>query len=372
MSSSGSKTQQIRSLSDLEVVVDTDFHLTERQEDFLPYLDDPFDSLLNRETGGDDYGFLSSLFPSHGMLGPVTIGKVDNPPVRTKRQVLDGKELIEWDRAIVTPTLNLYLGGVHHHELAAALASAYNEWILDEILDPDEGIYGAAVVAPQRPAEMAEEIDDRADEEGIVAIMLPSSICNPIFGDDKYHPIYRAAEDARLPIMMHNAAGATMIRFPSQWQAMKRQLPIHVTAHPMMHMVNIADMLTQGIPERFPDLEFVIQESGLGWYPYFMRRMDHDYRAAKYDAPLLEKMPSEYLADQFYLTSQPVEGDDDPAYLQSVIEAFDGQNNLMFSSDYPHFDFDMSEEILKTIRGNFEVDEVKNIYGETAEDLFAF
>ncbi len=358
-------------LSDLETVVDTDFHLTEYQEDILPYLDDPFDSLLNHGNK-EDMGFLSTVYPKHGMMGPVTIGKIQNPSVRTREDVVEGMDLIHNDRVIATPSLNLYLGCVHHHDLAAALARAYNEWLLDEIIDVDKGIYGAAVIAPQKPIKAAEEIKNRANEKGIVAVFVPSSFANPIFGDSSYDPMYEAAERADLPIMMHNAAGATMIRFPSIWQNLPRQLPIHVTSHSMMHMVNIADMLTQGVPEKFPDLDFVIQESGVGWIPYFTHRMDHDYRAAKWDAPMLTKKPSEYIDDQFYFTSQPVEGTDDPEYITNTARLFDAQKNLMFASDYPHFDFDNSDELIKALRSEFSSDELDNIYGKTAEQVYNF
>jgi predicted TIM-barrel fold metal-dependent hydrolase len=359
------------SVDDLEVIVDTDFHLTERQEDIFPYLESPFDEMLTSQ-GGDDYGYLGRVYPATGMVYSVTMGKADSETVRTRADVLQGRDLIEWDKAIATPTQNLYLGAVHHEDLAAGLATAYNNWLLDEIVDPDEGIYGAAIVAPQKPRKAAEEVKRRANEDAIVGVMIPSGSVDPLLGDEQYYPLYEACERTGLPIKMHNAGGTMMTRFPSTWQAMNRALPVHATSHNMMHQTNLADMLTQGVPERFPDLEFVVQESGIGWYPYFMRRFDHDYMGAKWDAPMLEKLPSEYLKDQFYLTSQPVEGADDPQYLNQVIRLFQGEDKLMFSSDYPHFDFDNTDELLKMLRSEFTSEEIQNIYGETAEEVYAF
>ncbi|MCO8265417.1 amidohydrolase [Haloferax sp. AB510] len=372
MSQSTADSGRISSIDDLDVIVDTDFHLTERQEDIFPYLESPFDEMLNSQRSGDDYGYLGQVYPSSGMLYSVTMGKADSESVRTPEDVQKGKELIQWDKAIATPTQNLYLGAVHHDDLAAALANAYNSWLLDNIVDRDNGVYGAAIVAPQKPDKAAEEIDRRADEKGIAAVMIPSGSVDPTLGNEIYDPIYDACERAGLPLKMHNAAGTMMTRFPSTWKSMNRALPVHATAHNMMHQTNLADMLTQGVPERYPDLEFIIQESGLGWYPYFMRRIDHDYMGAKWDAPMLDKMPSEYLRDQFYLTSQPVEGADDPNYLNQVTRLFEGENNLMFSSDYPHFDFDNTDALLKILRSEFTSEEIQNIYGKTAERVYAF
>lgn len=364
-------TETIRSIDDVEVIVDTDFHVTERQSDILPYLESPFDEMLN-STGGDDYGYLGRVYPAHGMVYSVTIGKADSETVRTKADIKKGRQLIGWDKAIVTPTQNLYLGAVHHDDLAAALATAYNNWLLEEILDPAEGIYGAALVAPQKPELAAVEVERRANEDGIVAVMIPSGSVDPTLGNKRYYPLYEACERAGLPIKMHNAAGTMMTRFSSTWRALNRALPVHATSHNMMHQTNLADMLTQGVPERFPDLTFVIQEAGLGWYPYFMRRFDHDYMGAKWDAPMLNKLPSEYLTDQFHLTSQPIEGADDPHYLNQIIRFFEGEHNLMFSSDYPHFDFDNTGELLKLLRSEFSTQEIQNIYGKTAERVYPF
>jgi predicted TIM-barrel fold metal-dependent hydrolase len=357
-------------LERLETIVDCDFHLTERQEDFLPYLPEPWNKVFSRSRG-DDYGFLSSLYPSGGLVNPITTGKVQSESVRSTEEARDGMDLIQSDRVVLTPTLNLYLGCVRNEELAAALAHAYNEWILDEILDPDEGIYGAAVVAPQMPAMAAEEIDERADEEAISAVFFPGGGITPLAGASKYYPIYEAAEDNDLPVMMHNASGNMMMAFPKAFQHLTRFLSAHVVAHPMIHMCNMADMLTRGVPVRYPDLDFVIQEAGIGYIPYFMRRIDHEYHSKKEDAPMLEKEPSEYIRDNFYITSQPIEGTGDAEYVDQVVRLMGGEENLMFSSDYPHLDFDYTDELMNLL-SSFDDEEINNVYGQTALEVFDF
>jgi len=359
-----------KSLDRLETIVDCDFHLTERQEDFLPYLPEPWSKVFGRSRG-DDYGFLSSLYPSAGLVNPITTGKVQSESVRSTEEARDGMDLIQSDRVVVTPTLNLYLGCVRNEELAAALAHAYNEWIIDEILDPDDGIYGAAVVAPQLPAMAAEEIDERADEEAISAVFFPGGGISPLAGDSEYYPIYEAAEDNGLPIMMHNASGNMMKAFPKAFENLTRFLSAHTVAHPMIHMCNMTDMLTRGVPVRYPDLEFVIQEAGIGYVPYFMRRIDHEYHSKKEDAPMLEKEPSEYIRDNFYITSQPVEGTGDAEYVDQMVRLMGGEENLMFSSDYPHLDFDYTDELMNLLR-SFDDEEINNVYGQTALEVFDF
>ncbi len=358
-----------RAVADLDVVVDCDAHVTEHQDDLLPYLDEPFASVLATDVE-DSYGYISSFYPSAGFLTPVNTGKAEGKSVRSPAEVREGMALLDTDRVVLTPTQNLYLGCVQHPELAAALGHAYNEWLLDTMVAPDDGLYGACVVAPQRPEEAAAEIDDRAAEPGICAVFLPSGGVNPPLGKRQYDPIYEAAERADLPVMMHNAAGTMLLAFPNLFQGFDRYLSSHAPVHAMQHMTHLSSMLTKGTPERF-DIDFVVQEAGIGWIPYFMRRFDHEYRAKREDAPALTKLPSEYIRDQFYFTSQPVEGTGDPDYVASMVELM-GPEQLLFSSDYPHLDFDHSSELFRVLRSRLGEEAARGVYGETAQAVFGF
>jgi len=365
------QASSVQTISDLDTVVDCDVHLTERQSDILPYIGEPFDKMLSRSSG-EDYGYLSNLYPTPGFLTPVTTGKVQSDPVRSPDDVRRGMEMLDTDRVVLTPTQNLYLACVHHDDLAAALAGAYNRYLLDTFIDPDDGLYGVVVVPPQKPQRAAEEVDKHADEDGIIAAFVPSGGVHPPLGDRRYDPIYEATEHAGLPLMMHNAAGTMIKNFTKQFYGLDRYLSAHVPAHAMQHMVNLSSMITRGVPERYPDLEFVVQEAGVGWIPYFMRRFDAEYSGKREDAPLLERPPSEYIRDQFYFTSQPLEGADDPAYIEHTLRLFGGAENLMFSSDYPHLDFDHSDELLGLLRGKFSDEEIRDVYGQTALSVYDF
>ncbi|ESS06551.1 MAG: putative metal-dependent hydrolase [uncultured archaeon A07HB70] len=362
-----SDSQQVRAVADVDRVVDCDAHVTEHQSDLLPYLEGPMASALRTDVD-DSYGYISSFYPSAGFLTPVNTGKADATSVKTPADVREGMDLLDTDTVVLTPTQNLYLGCVQHPELAAALGRAYNAWLLDTLVDPSAGRYGACVVAPQRPAEAAAEIDDRADEPGVCAVFLPSGGVNPPLGKRQYDPIYEAAERAGLPVMMHNAAGTMLLSFPNLFQGFDRYLSSHAPVHAMQHMTHLSSMLTTGVPERF-DVDFVVQEAGIGWVPYFERRFDHEYRAKREDAPILEKLPSEYLRDQFYFTSQPVEGTGDPDYVASMVELM-GPDRLLFSSDYPHLDFDHSAELFRAVRSRLGPDAARGVYGETATAVF--
>lgn len=360
----------IDSIEQIETVVDTDVHTTENLvEDLFPRLPDPFDKLLNVEKTSYVAG---QVLPSAGYVTPEDYGTVTPHDNREPEHVRAAMSQFDLDRLVLTGGHTLRLGMAHHHELAAALATAYNDWTLDTLVDEVDGCYAAAVVAPQRADMAAEEIDRLADEEGIVGVLIPSGGVTPTLGQDQYFPIYEAAEDAGLPVMFHGAGTGAISTFPMHWHGTKRYLDIHVTNHPAEHMFHLSSLLTNGVPVRFPDLEFVFQEAGVGWIPYFMRRYDQEYSEKRQDAPLLEKRPSEYIRESFYFTSQPFEGADDPSYITNMVRLFGGEDRLMFSTDFPHPDFDNTDQLLKALRSEFDADELNDIYGGTALDVFAF
>lgn len=371
MSESLTEGEAVGGLEDLAVVADCDFHITERQEDFLSYLPEPFNELLVRSDVSDNMGYLKSFYPSSGLLTPVSTGKVQNDPVRSRDAIREGMELLGVTRPVVTPTLNLYLGCVHHDDLAVGLAHAYNEWALESLYSTDDEIFGPVVVAPQKPSEAAEEIDDRAAESSVVAVFVPSGGIHPQLGHEWYYPIYEAAQDHGLPLLFHNASGTQMLSFPQQFQGSNRYLSNHAPTHAMLHMTHLTDMITRGVPVRFPDLEFVFQEAGIGWVPYMKKRLDNEYAEKRDDAAILEQLPSEYIDEQFYFTSHPVEGAKDPEYVTNMIRML-GPDNLLFSSDYPHLDFDHSNALFRAVRGAFSDEQVRRIYGETAVEVFPF
>lgn len=364
----------VKSIEDL-TIVDCDVHVTEDEEDLLPYLEDPYDSMLNNEAKSNVTPGAGLHYPSAGLFTPMDTGKIQDDVLETPEDVTELKKMMSLDRTLVTPGLNLLLSCVHDIDLATALGNAFNSWLLDTIVDEDKGIFGTIVVNPHQPDKAAEEIDDRSDESGLVGVMVPPggiSGRGPLLGDPFYHQIYDAAEDANMPVVMHNSVSAGAYSFSDHFRGSSKMLTAHVAHHPSDYLWHLGSILTHGVPERYPDLDFVVQETGIGWIPYFIKRFDDEFSEKRQDAPILRKPPSEYFLDQFYVTSQPIEGQDDPEYVAQMIRLFEGEHNLMFASDYPHPDFDHSERVYNLLRTNFEDNELANIFGETAMDVFDF
>ena len=96
-----------------------------------------------------------------------------------------------------------------------------------------------------------------------------------------------------------------------------------------------------------------------------MQRLDHEYMMRTSEAPLLRKVPSEYMREMYY-TSQPMETDH-PKAMELTFEMIHAETQLLYSSDWPHWDFDPPSVIFDL---PFLSEQGKrNILGENARRL---
>ena len=108
-------------------------------------------------------------------------------------------------------------------------------------------------------------------------------------------------------------------------------------------------------------------ESGLAWIPFLMQRLDNEFMMRTSDAPLLKRKPSEYMREM-YFTSQPMEMVDNREALELTFKMINAETQLLYSSDYPHWDMDLPSTIYDlsflTEQGR------RNILGGNAQRLF--
>ncbi len=108
-----------------------------------------------------------------------------------------------------------------------------------------------------------------------------------------------------------------------------------VTAFLRGQMVTMVDIILGGVLERFSQLKVAFLECNCGWAPSWLQRMDrHWMQLGKNDAPLLTMKPSEYFKRQCVIGCEGDEAD-----IGNVCQLM-GDDNLVFSSDYPHSDSD--------------------------------
>jgi predicted TIM-barrel fold metal-dependent hydrolase len=285
-------------------------------------------------------------------------------PQFVARQLLDEYGT---DRAILLGGPNSGLATFPHPDAAATLASAYNEWLSEHWLAADDRYRGAILVAPQDPELAAAEIDRVGDRPGVVAVHMP--MFNLPAGERHYHPIYAAAQRHGLPILAHPAAtegiyvkapqmAAGVPTFYMEWHTLLTQ----------PHQANVVSLVCHGVFEEFPELKYVIVEGGFAWAVDVLWRLDRDWKALRDECPWVKKRPSEYVFDHVRFTTQPFYEAKRPEHIHALCEILEGHRTLLFSSDYPHWDFDDPRRALKDlpkeIRQRVFVDNALETFGE--------
>lgn len=263
-------------------------------------------------------------------------GSPASDPGSVAAQLLD-----EWriDRAILVGGNILGLGALPDPDLASVVASAYNDWLSANWLEFDARFRGALAVAPQDPAQAAAEIRRVGDRPGMVGVFLP--LTNILMGERHYWPIYEAAASAGLPVTLHpNSVDGVYVKGPQLAGGVYTYYTEWHAALTQVFQASLISLVCQGVFERYPTLKVVVAEGGFAWLPDLMWRLDKDWRALRDELPWLKRRPSEYVLEHVRFTTQPVPEPDRPEHLRSICDIISADRTLLFSSDYPHWDFD--------------------------------
>lgn len=175
-------------------------------------------------------------------------------------------------------------------------------------------------------------------------------------------PLYAELEERGMPLGFHAGPNQN----DSMTSTMNKFLSAHAISFVTCNMTHLTNWVINGLNERFPALKVIWIESGLAWGPFMMQRLDHEYQLRQSEAPLLTRMPSEYMREMYY-TSQPLEMTD-LGLLESTFQAMGAEHSLLYSSDWPHWDFDVPGRIMSIPFLSESAN--RNILGENARKLF--
>lgn len=358
-----------RPLEDI-LVVDSDVHVIARDPDIAEQvadkLDDPYRDRHHPHTG--EGGF---RFPSLAGTGARIPGKIS---VFGHTTLVDPEQGIEQelrtDLGVDHPILNItpLWDQYPDTEQGRQEMPATNDILIQEFLDYSDDYFGMISVPMRDPDAAVAEIDRLGDEDQMVGVMIHPGGQERGLGDPRYDPIWEATEDNDLAAAFHTTATGFMWQMPGIFSEMPTMVESHALSHPWTMMWAATSLVVNGVPEKFPDLEWVFLEAGIGWLPIMISRLNREYRKRPESFPNVDRTPEEMIRDQFYISTQPLSEFQRVARMREIIDTL-GSEMIMFSSDHPHFDFDNPE----SIRGFFnhlEREEQERVFNQNAIDVF--
>jgi len=256
------------------------------------------------------------------------------------------------DVMVLYPTAGLHIPALHERDYATAIARAYNDWLYHFCKKDPARLKFAALLAPQDPVSAGAELERAVKERGAVAGVLPTYLPQmPDFGDSYYDPIYTAAERLGVGIGFHTGTSGDSLG----GQRFRKFLSAHTIDHPAEQMMAMIATIVGGVFERFPKLSIAYLESGIGWVPYMMDRLDEEIEKRGADeAPYLTKLPSDYVKSGRIFFGVECEEKTIPDAMRWGLE-----NTILYSSDYPHWDGDWPHTVQAIRKRNDLSDEIK-------------
>jgi predicted TIM-barrel fold metal-dependent hydrolase len=264
------------------------------------------------------------------------------------------------DLAILLPLVRNHA----NPDYESALCRATNDWLAATWLSEYNAhgrYFGSINVCASDPQGAVAEIERCAPNDRFVQIRLNAYAGLP-YGDPFYDPIYDAAVRHRLPVAVHFSKGAgisllTPVGFSSYFFE-------HHALYPITYAAHVTSLICGGTFDRFPELTYVFVEGGFSWILPLLWRLEHNWDELHDEVPA-RRRPIEYLREHMRFTSQPIEEPERSAFLR-VLEWADAGSLLLFSSDYPHWDFDDPHQIRQRIPNNLR----RRVFRDNAIDVY--
>jgi uncharacterized protein len=322
------------------VIIDSDGHVNERDDILVDYLPEPFRGrrdLLGRP-------FFPPTDHFHRMAEGILDAREreeDTPQERAYGgpraslehwQSLLDESGIKW--SALYPSKGLAINNWHSPEWGAALATGYNDWLSQNFTSKDARLKGIALLhlydVDTAIAEMRRAVLELGFEG---AVLMSSGLPHPL-GNEMYFPLYEEAERMDIPLAVH-AGSSDALAIQDGVYALWE---VRAMSHGAGQITSFMSMINGGVFDIFPKLRVAFLESGCGWIPYLIDRMDRVYtgRGARI-SKRLHCSPGEHLAGGRIF----VHAELDEWMLPHVADIAGRDDIFMYASDFPHERWDM-------------------------------
>ncbi len=249
------------------------------------------------------------------------------------------------------------------HDAAAQMFRIYNDWLAAFCRHHPDRLIGLACL-PYGDIDAAVKELYRVATLGLRGVELSCSWDMEPMWHPVWEPLWAAVNDVGLPLHFHTFPSLPPSKLEQQKGLTRRAAFFTAVSSFQMNLINIvAAVIGRAVLERYPRIRISFGESGIGWLPYALDRMDFEYEDRFRD--LMKLKPSEYWRRQCKATFQF-----DPIGTKLVDDI--GVETLMWGSDYPHTDgvWPESSKYIKEQFAGLSPDVVHQITCENAAKFY--
>ena len=288
------------------------------------------------------------------------IRRLTDPELRLKDQERDGVQA-EVLYGILGATRRL-----NDPEAAVELVRIYNEWLAG-FCDAHPDRYAGLACIPNAPVEAGvEEMRRVIKRGGVRGLEIANSHDIVPLWDPQWNPVWEVANEAALPVHFHTVGERRpdLDKLPPQLARVEHA--VHISGFQIYMATTLISVIFAGVLERYRNVKIVIGESGIGWIPYVLDRMDAEWEDQFKDLSLTMR-PSEYWRRQCWATYQS-----DRIGIKLLDDL--GHDTIMWGSDFPHPDgvWPDSIEFIERELGHLPAEVRHKLVCENAGKLYGF
>ncbi|HXJ82202.1 MAG TPA: amidohydrolase family protein [Candidatus Methylomirabilis sp.] len=375
-------------------VIDLDAHIVERADRFYrEYLDpaylEPYQQLCDAVTRQAQAGDAYSLFGSRtSIVEPIEagrpLGRRDTfgltrrssmeggrrafppnrpdalPPIRPEVSWDVKTRLEDMDRGhvdvnVLYPTHVSSYCALRDVGFENALYRAYHRWVSDFCAQSPHRLKWTIVANMRDVAAGVAEVRHWAerDPNAVGIYISPQAPEGKLLDNPDLYPLYEVAQALDLPLLAHGGTSRPPYG-PGSFDLDGAWFLLHSFSNPWAGMAALGALVGGGILDMFPTLRVGIIETGGGWLPLALDRLDTHYIMSPGHVPNLKRLPRDVLAEGRYFHAIDTWERSFEFCVQEL-----GEDLWLFASDWPHGDTAWPESVKQVVQRPGLTDQAK-------------
>ncbi|MBM4266177.1 MAG: amidohydrolase [Deltaproteobacteria bacterium] len=249
-------------------------------------------------------------------------------------------------------------------DFAEALSRAANDSKAAFGREADGRVFAVAKLPMIDPPRAAAELRRAVDELGLKGMVSTQHVREKNLDHPDFDVVWAEAERLDVPVCVHGG-GQAPDQYPVCVDRFDTRLEVHAITHPVGNMIALDAFCVGGVLARFPKLRVAFMESGCGWLPFWLWRLDEHWEKMPEQAPHIDRKPSEYFHSNCFISCDP-----DEPMIPEVVKLC-GDDRIVYASDYYHWDCAFPDTVkLIAERGDLSDGTKRKILGDNAKKLF--